>query len=340
MIYSLDDDDEDVVAPKQRRRGDPKPVLLDSDDDDNSGHKYRATLSPIEIREISPDPEDIEEFPELVAAARARARAHDPTIKSRLDQRLEQLRKSHAGTAFGNEQESPEPTSEIPTRHSPKIDLGDPTVDYFVTAMMKDARPIIAKRKLSMRLKEVRMVWCDRQVIDGKPLSEAEKKDFFLTFRKRRIFDSSTGRALGLKLNSNGELVIGGDGYEDGRIHLEAWTPELFATREKVDAERRRKAALDPMEQEEEPAPESVQEISRIRLILKAKEYEELKVVVRLTTSIQRLIDKYTRLAKVPSDKTVTLRFEGDELDPTTTVESMADDLDMDDVTNIDVYVN
>lgn len=303
--------------------------------DDDLEQKYRdVPAAVVEIKGVGQLSDDDEEFPELAAAARARANAAKGNIQSRLEARLAQLRKSRGASgqvdgaaASGN------------SGPAVKTEVDDPVVKILITARIVDSTPLLLHRKTSQRLKDVRQFWCDKQEIGGYPLSKEVKDSFFLTFRGRKLFDSTTCRALGVSVKPNGELADDGDGLEEGRIHLEAWTEELYQTSQKELEEIRRKEAQDPQEQEEEEevaVPVVVEEVTKVAVILSAKGLEDVKLRVRPTTKIQQMINKFRKDRGISEDRSVVLRFDGDELDPDTTVE----EAEIEDLTKVDVYIN
>lgn len=330
VVYAIDHSDED--EPIAEGASNLLTIAFDSDDD--LDYKYKVASRPAaEIKDPTPDIEEVEEFPELVAAARARAAAIEGnSIEARLQARLAQLRESHSAAGSGGG--AAKSASSVPAPRDNFAD--DPVIQILVSARIDGTKPLLVQRRLSQRLKDVRQVWCDKQVIEGQPMDEETKKSFFLTWRGHRLFDSSTGRALGLKVNAHGSLSTSGDGFDDGRVHLEAWTEDLFKAHQKELEDMRRKVAQDPLEEDDVIPEAPVVEVQKIRLILKAKDYEEVKVLVKMETVVAQLIDRFRKQRKIAEDKTIKMMFDGDELEPELTVQ----EADMDDMTKVDVYVN
>lgn len=239
--------------------------------------------------------------------------------------------------------DSPSSGSSAATRPSTfQFRAAEPIINILVTSQIAGTMAVSFKRKLSQRIKDVRVNWCDRQVINGRALEENEKRDIFLTFRGTRLFDVSTGKSIGLQVNAAGNICLGGPNgnvYADGRIHLEAWTEELFTEFEKqrrLDQQRRAHNPLDELEAEEdepEPQPDATPDI---RIIIKAKGLEEFKVMVKPHTLIDKLIHAFKSKRKLPPESEVVLRFDGDKLEP----QSMVGDADLEDMSSVDAYVN
>lgn len=270
-----------------------------------------------------------EEYPELVARARENARLR---ILERLNPHGAKSESEPGSDDGSTKSDANSNISKVPSTSIP-----DPIIQILVTANIEGTNPLILKRKLSQRMKDVRMAWCDRQRINGEPMSAATKSMIFLTWRGHRVFDVSTGRSLGLKVRSDGTLKMNGEGFEDGRVHLEAWTEETFKQHKELLEAERKKQSQDPLAEEEFPPPtQVVVQEPQLKIILKAREYPDFKVNVKSTTLISKMIDAFRRGRNVPPEKHISLRFDGDELDP----DSPAGDADMDDLTTIDVHIS
>ena len=101
----------------------------------------------------------------------------------------------------------------------------DPVIEIFITSAISNTKPLIVQRRLSQRLKEVRLAWCERQQFSS---------DFtdvvFFTWRNRRLYDVTTCKNFqitGSRRKSHDSIH---DGEEVTRVHLEAVTEEILAT--------------------------------------------------------------------------------------------------------------
>ena len=163
----------------------------------------------------------------------------------------------------------------------------------------------------------------------------------FLTWRGNKVFDVTTCKALGLTADGLGRLRINGEGFdEEGRIHLEAWTEEIFDEFKKQKAAERKRLVLDPMEEEEEeePKPEEIsskEEVQKFRIILKSKDGTEFKIQVSPTTPISKMIAAFRHKNKIEGNINISLYLDGDKLDPN----SLVGDADLEELTNIDVHM-
>jgi hypothetical protein len=124
-----------------------------------------------------------------------------------------------------------------------------------------------------------------------------------------------------LPLRTDGRGKLSGDGIDgEGRIHLEAWTDEVYATYQKeLAAQQRRDQGLDD---EEGMVEQERQEAVKVKLILKARDVENFKLAVKPTTTIAKIITAFRSARDVSDEKDVALYFDGDKLEPDSTVEN------------------
>ncbi|KAK6613900.1 hypothetical protein H4I96_00221 [Botrytis cinerea] len=182
------------------------------------------------------------------------------------------------------------------------------------------------------RLREVRQAWCGKQEIDGIHMDKELKDSILLTWRNKRLFDSMTCASLGLDFNTNGDVDTTGEGFNSGRIHMEAWTNDLWD--ECCKAAEAEEISDD---EEEEPVEVVPEPVNKMRLILKAqsKDIKEFKTYVKPTTTIKKLVDGFRSTNQIPADKKIILSFDGDHLEPESTVE----EADFDDMDTVDVLI-
>ncbi|QSZ35339.1 hypothetical protein DSL72_008209 [Monilinia vaccinii-corymbosi] len=289
---SVSDSDSDDVAPISRS-GSPVAASTDQiaivDDDDGDGDE---------------DALSEEEFPELLA-------------KARENKRLADLAQQRRNAEWAN-------TNHEPNRNMGDDDVfqdkqkGEPVLEIFISSRLENTKNLVIKRKLHQRLREVRQAWCDKQEWEGERMPDDLKDSILLTWRNKRIFDSMTCASLNLDFNTNGDLNSSGDGFNSGRIHMEAWTNDLWD--ECCRAAEAEEISGDDDEPIEEVAPEPSR---KMRLILKAqsKDVKDFKAYVKPTTTIQKLVDGFRTTNKIPANEKIILTFDGDQLDPDGTVE-------------------
>ena len=238
------------------------------------------------------DVEPLEEFPELVAAARARVRQRELEIWS-------QIQQSRANTVSKG-------ADAINTRlanSSPSI-VPDPIVKLLITSPIAGCRPLIVSRKLSQRLQEVRAAWCSKQTFPP----SLDVGDVFLTWRGRRIFDVTSCKSLGIAVDAMGTVFVPGqkigltstevdgltdEGDEEGsvKVHLEAVTEEILELLKREKAERKAQNRPSPKTDfsvngnaSTNTAAETEQLLEKgiqIRIILRAKGMTDYKIIVK-----------------------------------------------------------
>ena len=138
------------------------------------------------------------------------------------------------------------------------------------------------KVKTDMILARAKEAWCGKQ-----GFTSEGTKTVFVTWQGRRIFDHTKIQRLGLQIN-NGFVTVKDDPtiYDEDnlpKIHVEAWTEEVWKKRKEEDALEAAKAKNDIIEVEEQPEPEPEQEpeAKQLRLFLKAKGKDDYKIKVR-----------------------------------------------------------
>lgn len=285
-----------------RKQGN-QPAFLEDDDDDVVC--ISGSLAP---KVVHQDPfEEEEEFPELLQRARERERL-----------RLQQA--ANASKSFSEQNHSQESYDVFGTQDAEDM---DPSIEILITSRMEDTVALKVKRKLSQRLMEARFAWCDRQNPEKFPVSDL-KGSIFLTWKRKRLFDSTSCVALGLKSDS--------EGVREGKVHLEAWTEEAFevAQKEEAAAKRREELGEDGDEQ-----PEVQEEVTKIRVVLRAKDMEQVKLTVKPDTLISKLIIAFENSREIPEEREVSLWLDGEMLEPEDTVE----DAGLEELDTIEVHI-
>jgi hypothetical protein len=302
-----------------------QPIILDDNDDyDTPAPQRQARLVVEDDLQFSD-----EEFPELIQQARERER-------QKLQQKLNQAKafgeQNHNASGISNPRDI---LDDIFDSGSSAAFDSDPTIEILITSKMEGMTPLKVRRKLSQRLKEVRLSWCDKQTLDGQPIDQGTKDSIFLTWKKIRLFDVTTCKALGLKIDGRGYLSGNGDGIDpDGRIHMEAWTEDAFQVWEK------RRAAKQKREQGGSDGEAAAQEekenaVQKTKLIMKARNMDDYKITVKATTTIERMIGAFRLARHIPDEKRIAVHFEGDELDPATVI----GETDLGDMDIVEVHI-
>ena len=233
------------------------------DEEDSSALPGQDSISTSAIVDPAAPPEEDdqqvsdEEFPELARQAREKAR------RKRLEEDI-----------------APTPASPQDGQlsvHKPISPASppDPILQILITSSIDNTTPLIVSRKLSQRLKDVRLAWAKRQNFTA---------DFtdtvFLTWRGKRVFDVTTCRSLGINVDAIGRLSIKGGSWEEeeGQIHMEAMTAKILEAFKKAKSNEVT-GEEDGAAQEEAVAVQDQE--AQVRIILKAKGYDDLKLQVR-----------------------------------------------------------
>ena len=236
---------------------------IDGDEEPRTDGLDNAISSVVPDVAVHDDPEAVsdEEFPELARQARENARR----------KRLEQSSASTLPYSPNTSHElSPDPDQQRPSYPAP-----DPVVQILITSSLPGTEPLIVSRRISQRLKDVRIAWVERQRF---PLDLSAR--VFLTWRRKRLFDVTSCNSLGINAGPTGSVMINGEyvGDDEGRIHMEAMTPELF--------EASRKFQMHAVQEEQGSCQDRVADLEKtpelqIRIICKAKGFADFKLIVR-----------------------------------------------------------
>jgi len=209
-----------------------------------------------------------EEFPELARKAREKARRKrleaDPAANSTPDAAA---RTAHTGT-----QDLYEPSSQ------PSAPPPEHVVSILITSRIPNTGPLIVNRRLNQRLKDVRAVWCQKQNFTP----EAAQK-VVLTWRGKRLFDVTSCRSLVIGVDADGNIIMKGEkdvfGEENRQIQMEAMTLEMLEEQKK--ARERLERNEETQDAPEEPPMDQQKQKSQVRIILKSKDHEDFKLLVK-----------------------------------------------------------
>lgn len=249
----------------QEQKQKPKlSEIIDLEDEEDSSvlPEQNSTWKSIIVKPAAPLAEDDqpvsdEEFPELARQAREMAR------RKRLE---EDVAFTNANSQDGQlciHQPSP-PTSQL-----------DPIVQILITSSIDNTIPLIVSRRLSQRLKDVRLAWEKRQTFD---INFTET--VFLAWRGKRVFDVTTCRSLGINVDATGRISTEGASWEeeDGQIHMEAMTARILDAYKKA----KRNEATGQKDVAACGGAMAVQDCeTQVRIILKAKGLDDFKLQVR-----------------------------------------------------------
>lgn len=325
-VVSLDDDDDPFgvdspgISPSPRKErtsasstsrkvSTPAAIVLDSDEDD-------------ELAEVAPPPVE-DEYEYLIKRAREK----------------EAAAKAAAAALAGALSDGDDDPSAVDEHGKPrKKRMPVVSVKIFIHSRLEEAsalKPFGVKRGISQDLGFVRshfVHWARQQ---GAPITDELGDQIFLTWKGRRIYNTSTGISLGWP---TGEIDAPPrtPGFARNGILLEAWTEEGY---ERYAAELERQKLIERgelvEEDEEEEAKEQEPQAPKLKLTLKEKDAEPFKSAVHADLQVRILINAYRRQRKIPDDRDIRLRYEGEWLDPQATLEQS----DVEDMCTIEVYL-
>ena len=264
---------DEKITTKMENDAKPKPPSVDIIDLDESDEVEEEDLRVTQT--TKPPPPDDDDFPasddeyaELVRKAREKAR------RKRLE---DDIIPSKQKQAFSVEPESRPQTSSSGNTSTARSAL-DPEVEILITSRLENAIPLIIRRRISQRLKDVRITWCDKN-----QFSPDMTESIFLTWRGKRLFDVTSCKSLGIAVDEDGRVRARGQDDvmidEDRKVHMEAMTETLYE--EYQEAKRR---ATEPKNEDEEKEQAPVQQKpseSQVRIILKAKGFADFKLIAK-----------------------------------------------------------
>jgi Ubiquitin-2 like Rad60 SUMO-like len=233
---------------------------------------------------------------------------------------------------------TPDATRAAPTP-SPKKE--ETIVQILISTRIPNSKPLLVNRKVSQPLQQVRQVWCSRQNFD----EETAAKVMF-TWRGNRLYDTTTSIHLLETLKSEHSRKMGAleeDDNEDpsyGRIEVEAITKDMYEQRllqkhrDEADAgadDPSNSFAQDRQSVESSSTPKE----KEYQIVMNSPGMEAMHLKVRPSTLIAKMMAAYKKLRNVDPGKTCWLVFDGDRLEP----ESTIGDTEIEDGDAIEVHV-
>ncbi|KAG6366705.1 hypothetical protein INS49_000884 [Diaporthe citri] len=297
-----------ISMPREEKTPSPGPITIDDSDDD--------------VFETPTDPADDDDpFAHFIQRARER----------------EAAAKAEAAAAASSRSEIQPSTPEGAPRkrREPLIE-----VKIFVQSRMArfpDVPPFGAKRGMSQNLGVIRrsfLLWLRKM---GHSVSEEDEANIFLTWKRRKIYDVSTGVSLGWNPSvAEDSSSSSTPGFMRGGVLLEAWTQEDFdgwlAEEEKQRMMKRGDLVEDVSD--EEPVEEQVDN-ARVRVTIKEKDQEPFKFTAYVDMEIRLMILAIRQMRKIPNDREIKLRYEGEWLEGGVTVQ----EADIEDHCTVEMYL-
>lgn len=197
------------------------------------------------------------------------------------------------------------------------------------------------QRKINQSVGPVRDAFTQWLRRKGVPVTDEMDKAIFLTWKGRRIYNSVSGLGLGWQPQGTNKPHEREPGFIRDGVLLEAWTEEDF---ERYTADLERQRLIDRGELVEEgpgvevaddPEDQAEPEVAKVKVILKEKNTEPVRMTTFLDTQVRVLIGAYRRQKKVAEDREIRLNYDGDWLNPEMTVAQAY----IDDMCTVEVYI-
>ncbi|KAJ5409708.1 uncharacterized protein N7487_004067 [Penicillium crustosum] len=205
-----------------------------------------------------------------------------------------------------------------------EVPADDPIVQILISSEIANTKPLLVHRKMSQRLRDVRLAWCNRQNFD--PQIQAS---IYLTWKGRRLFDVTTCRSLNINPGKNSAAIPGID--DDSKSCAYIWK-RLPIYLFRLISELPRLIMTSPPTASQSPEDDQGEPM---KLILRSPGYDDFRIKARKKTLISRLISAFRDKQNISVDHDIFLLFDGDKLDP----DSCLGDNDIDDLDLVDVQI-
>ncbi|KAL1843381.1 hypothetical protein VTJ49DRAFT_1968 [Mycothermus thermophilus] len=354
-------------------------AILDSDDDSGpepkaatatprstrrtTTHPAGDSSSPIEI---------VESRPSNTPPKRASTKqvSDDPSLPSADDDFSEWVAKARALRAQQNQQKEAPIIKILVTSGIPAI----PARHVLVTRRINQSlQPILETWPMVVRNQKLKGQ-IDCPDLEGLLDNPDFASSLFLTFKKRRVFGQCTLAALGVQVDAQGRLVTGSaerEGYIlpgtsmsaiEGAVELEIWTEDSYAEYMRRQEARTRRALLMSDDDDDvqivgeqdlsngiggtaaappppPPTAATTKKPKGIRLILKSRDHEPLRMTAKPDTDVEMLIDAFRAQRGIGGEEEweVSIWFDGEKLDEDALVADL--DVDLEDVNQLEVVV-
>jgi hypothetical protein len=212
-------------------------------------------------------------------------------------------------------------------------------VTILVTSNIEGTRDCGIKVYIDKPLHQVRTAWVLTQRRNGVVLP-VDPSELILTWRGVKVYNYSSLHSLGLKPYGDGAVVADGSNKRgisrDGtQVHMEIWTPDMFQRWEEEEDRRQKVLAGDLPDDEDTAGAEEPEPEKTLKIILRARDLEEVKLTVRPATTVETLITGFKAQRALGPDKEVTLWFDGGMMEEHVTME----EADIEEMDVIEVHI-
>ncbi|KAF3927091.1 hypothetical protein AA313_de0205794 [Arthrobotrys entomopaga] len=328
----------------KRRKSDENNVIRLSDNendegDDNRPRKSRdGTRSPTATTSITTiDSLNPAEFDKILAAFKEKRATEEAAAN------LKSIR--DAVPAYLPEPTTTQlpPDSQRAVSADPSETFKDVIIQILIVSDIEGTKPFVFNRKYTQTLGKVRETWGKMQHFTEEQLDRL----ILVWLNETRAFDSTVPRSLGVRFDKEGKMYVEDksrrtsagrrdmeeqaamqQGIAPGecRVYFTAmWIEdfeEMLRKREEAVEREREGEIWEISESEEEEVLTGITLNSKpMVIILKGKNFKELKLKVKPTMKISQVIDMIKDERKLEEDVDIELRFDGDELEEDTTLE-------------------
>lgn len=336
-VIPLVSDDEDEPATGTWRNHPSSPAKSKSET--RSAEKDPAAINAIVVDDsddnlsaTASEPKD-DEFAHFVAAARRKQEAAKAAAAAL----------ASPGDSVGNEKDSLEASAAgAHAKNNAPYEVVRIFVHSRIAAYAEyDPQGFGCQRKINQSVGPVRDAFSQWLRRKGVPVKDEMDRAIFLTWKGRKIYNSVSGLSLGWQPQRTNKPHEREPGFIRDGVLLEAWTEEDFE-RYTADLERQRLInrgelvddgpgveVADDTEEQAEP------EVAKVKVILKEKNTEPVRMTTFLDTQVRVLIGAYRRQKKVAEDREIRLNYDGDWLNPEMTVAQAY----IDDMCTVEVYI-
>ncbi|KAK6865196.1 ubiquitin-2 like Rad60 SUMO-like-domain-containing protein [Apiospora arundinis] len=215
-------------------------------------------------------------------------------------------------------------------------------VEIFIESRLEGTMNMRVRVNLFQKMGMVKQSWVGYNQKKKMPISESVLNEMFFTWRGNKLYEFTTLASLDIKRNGDGQLYSNRESKREGfegwdKVHIEAWTPELFDDYQRnKDRERRRQLGdLVDDEPEPEPEPEPVEKVASIKIILKSKDNGSQNLTVPMNVEVAKLSLAFRKVKKIPDERDIVLNFDGEALDEDSTI----DEIGIEDMDSIEVHI-
>lgn len=218
-------------------------------------------------------------------------------------------------------------------------------IQILITSTLPNINPFRVKFLYDRPLRLVKDTWLAMQTSRGLLRDLEDTNDIIMTWKKKKIYVSSTILNLGIRppakspLDMDGLSTAGLDDNSTMHVHFEVWTKAQFEEMERAEESWQRKRDAGELSDDDDsldhlPEEPAVPE-AKLRVVLKSRGLPDVKLTVRPETTVETLITGFQTQQASAVGKDVGIWFDGDRLEEHMTME----EVEIDDLDTLEVHV-